>query len=73
MKKLLKIQYLLHLKPRNFRIMVFESYLLRAFQQYQEHGHPINLNFDLNEFLVEILLPSCLIFLATYVPLDVML
>jgi hypothetical protein len=55
MKKLLKIQYLLHLKPRNFRIMFLESYSLRVFQQYQEDGLLINLCFDLNDFLVEIL------------------
>lgn len=54
MKKLPKIQSLLHLKPRNFQITFLES-SLRVFQQYQEHDHPINLCFDLNEFLVEIL------------------
>jgi hypothetical protein len=59
-KKLLKLQYLLHLRSKIIQINLIKSYSLRAFQQYQECIQiPLYFfNFDLNEFSVKF----CLIF-----------
>jgi hypothetical protein len=47
MKKLLKIQYLLHLKLKNFQITFIKSYSLIV-SNIQEHAQiPIVLNFEL--------------------------
>jgi hypothetical protein len=57
MTKLLKIQYLLHLKFFKIQITLIKSYSSKAFQKHQECAQilPIDFHFDLNEFIVKIL------------------
>ncbi len=65
-KKLLKIQYLLHPRSKNFQIIFSKSYSLRAFQWYQTHAQIFLyfFSFDLNELSMK----NCSIFNLFFPP-----